>query len=42
MLCELVKIKQRFSIAFYSETDEAIERINQEIQAYFEAFIIYA
>jgi hypothetical protein len=27
-LCELVKIEQRFSIAFYLETDEATERIN--------------
>jgi hypothetical protein len=27
-LCELIKIKQRFSIAFYLETDGAIERIN--------------
>jgi hypothetical protein len=41
-LCELVKIEQRFSIAFHPETDGAIERINQEIQAYFKAFIIYA
>jgi hypothetical protein len=41
-LCELVKIKQRFSIAFHSETDKAIKRINQEVQAYFRAFIIYA
>jgi hypothetical protein len=41
-LCELVKIKQRFSTAFHSETDEATERINQEVQAYFKAFITYA
>jgi hypothetical protein len=41
-LCELVKIKQRFSIVFHPETDGAIERINQEVQAYFRAFIIYA
>jgi hypothetical protein len=41
-LCELVKIEQRFSIAFHSKTDEATERINQEVQAYFKAFIIYA
>jgi hypothetical protein len=41
-LCELVKIEQRFSIVFHLKTDEAIERINQEIQAYFKAFIIYA
>jgi hypothetical protein len=41
-LCELVKVEQRFSIAFHPKTDGAIERINQEIQAYFKAFIIYA
>jgi hypothetical protein len=27
-LCELVKIKQRFSIVFHPETDEATKRIN--------------
>jgi hypothetical protein len=39
-LCELVKIEQRFSTAFHPEIDGAIE-INQEVQAYFKAFIIY-
>jgi hypothetical protein len=41
-LCELVKVEQRLSTAFHPETDGAIERINQEIQAYLRAFIIYA
>jgi hypothetical protein len=41
-LCELVKIKQRLSIAFHLETDEATERINQKVQAYLKAFITYA
>jgi hypothetical protein len=41
-LCELVKIEQRFSIAFHLKTDGATERINQEVQAYFRAFITYA
>jgi hypothetical protein len=41
-LCELVKIEQRFSTAFHPKTDEATERINQEVQAYFKAFITYA
>jgi hypothetical protein len=41
-LCELIKTKQRFSIAFYSKTDEATEKINQKIQAHFKAFITYA
>jgi hypothetical protein len=41
-LCELIKIKQHFSIAFHLETDEATKRINQEIQAYLRAFITYA
>jgi hypothetical protein len=40
-LCELVKVEQRFFIAFYLETDGAIERINQEVQAYLRAFITY-
>jgi hypothetical protein len=40
-LCELVKIEQRFSIAFHLETDGATERINQKVQAYLRAFITY-
>jgi hypothetical protein len=40
-LCELVKIEQRFSIAFHPKTDKATERINQEVQAYLKTFIIY-
>jgi hypothetical protein len=41
-LCELVKVEQRFSIVFHLKTDGATERINQKVQAYFKAFIIYA
>jgi hypothetical protein len=38
----LVKIEQRLSTAFYPKIDGATKRINQEIQAYLKAFIIYA
>jgi hypothetical protein len=41
-LCELIKIEQHLSTVFHPKTDEATERINQEVQAYFKAFIIYA
>jgi hypothetical protein len=40
-LCELVKVEQYFPIVFHLETDGAIERINQEVQAYLKAFITY-
>lgn len=36
-----LKIKQKFSITFYSKTDNQIERQNNTIKAYLRAFISY-
>jgi len=40
-LNEMLGIKSKLSIAFYSQTDGQIERINQELEQYLRIFINY-
>ena len=41
-MCKLLKIEQRFSIAFHPEIDRSTERMSQEILAYLRCFMSYA
>jgi len=38
-LNEILGIKSKLSMAFYPQTDEQIERINQELEQYLRMFI---
>ena len=40
-ICELLKITQRLSTAYYPETDGATERANQVVEHYLRYYTIY-
>ena len=42
ILCETLGIKHRLSLTYYPETDRATERVNQVIQFYLRAYIIFS